>query len=63
MVRAAIEAARTIYGISMGPDSISKVISLRVDEVAAFRETGAKGSKREKAKEEKTKEKEVVASQ
>ncbi|NWJ96596.1 MAG: chromosome segregation protein SMC [Chloroflexi bacterium] len=61
--RGTIEAARTIYGISMGPDSISKVISLRVDEVAAFRETGAKGSKREKAKEEKTKEKEVVASQ
>ncbi len=50
--RGTIEAARTIYGVSMGADSISKIISLRVDEVAAFREKGGKEpKKREKLKE------------
>ncbi len=48
--RGTIESARTIYGVSMGADSISKIISLRVDEVAAFRETGAKANKRNKEK-------------
>ncbi|NWJ46299.1 MAG: chromosome segregation protein SMC [Chloroflexi bacterium] len=36
--RGTIEAARTIYGISMGSDSVSKTISLRIDEVSKFRQ-------------------------
>lgn len=40
--RGTIEAARTIYGVSMGPDSISKIMSLRVDEVTDFRVHGSK---------------------
>ncbi len=40
--RGTIEAARTIYGVSMGADSVSKVISLRVDEVPDFKQNGAK---------------------
>jgi chromosome segregation protein len=55
--RGTIEAARTIYGVSMGADSVSKIISLRVDEVAAFRQNGAKTVKVDK---EKTKAKEVA---
>ena len=33
--RGTIEAARTIYGVSMGADSVSRVLSLRLDEVEA----------------------------
>ncbi|MBN9391528.1 MAG: chromosome segregation protein SMC [Chloroflexi bacterium] len=40
--RGTIEAARTIYGVSMGPDSISKIMSLRVDEVTDFKVHGSK---------------------
>lgn len=36
--RATIEAARTLYGISMGADSISKVISLKVEEAVKFKD-------------------------
>jgi chromosome segregation protein len=39
--RGTIESARTIYGISMGADSVSKTISLRVDEVAKFRQAAS----------------------
>jgi chromosome segregation protein len=38
--RATIEAARTLYGISMGADSISKVISLKIEEALTFKENG-----------------------
>jgi chromosome segregation protein len=31
--RHTIEAANTIYGVSMGEDSVSRVISLKLDEV------------------------------
>jgi chromosome segregation protein len=31
--RRTIEAANTIYGVSMGDDSVSRVISLKLDEV------------------------------
>ncbi len=40
--RGTIEAARTIYGVSMGPESVSKIMSLRVDEVTDFKIHGAK---------------------
>lgn len=40
--RGTIEAARTIYGVSMGPDSISKIMSLRVDEVTDFKVHGSR---------------------
>lgn len=43
--RGTIEAARTLYGISMGVESISKIISLRVEEALTFREKGQLGSK------------------
>lgn len=33
--RGTIEAARTIYGVSMGADSVSKVLSLQLDQVEA----------------------------
>lgn len=33
--RGTIEAARTIYGVSMGADSVSKVLSMQLDEVEA----------------------------
>jgi chromosome segregation protein len=32
--RSTIEAANTIYGVSMGDDSVSRVISLKLDEIA-----------------------------
>jgi chromosome segregation protein len=31
--RRTIEAADTIYGVSMGDDSVSRVISLKLDEI------------------------------
>lgn len=40
--RGTIEAARTIYGVSMGSDSVSKIMSLRVDEVTDFKVHGSK---------------------
>ncbi len=40
--RGTIEAARTIYGVSMGPESVSKIMSLRVDEVTDFKVHGSK---------------------
>ncbi len=40
--RGTIEAARTIYGVSMGPESISRIMSLRVDEVTDFKVHGSK---------------------
>jgi chromosome segregation protein len=40
--RGTIEAARTIYGISMGADSVSRIMSLRVDEVTDFKTHGAR---------------------
>ena len=40
--RGTIEAARTIYGVSMGPESVSKIMSLRVDEVTDFKIHGAR---------------------
>jgi chromosome segregation protein len=43
--RGTIEAARTIYGVSMGPESISKIISLRVDEVTDFKVNGSKSKR------------------
>jgi chromosome segregation protein len=33
--RGTIEAASTIYGVSMGADSVSRVLSLRLDQVEA----------------------------
>jgi chromosome segregation protein len=30
--RETVQAAQTVYGVSMGPDSASQVISLRLDE-------------------------------
>ena len=33
--RGTIEAARTIYGVSIGADSVSRVLSLRLDDVEA----------------------------
>ena len=40
--RGTIEAARTIYGVSMGPESVSKIMSLRVDEVTDFKVAGSR---------------------
>jgi chromosome segregation protein len=36
--RGTIESARTIYGVSMGAESISRVLSLRVEEALKFRQ-------------------------
>ncbi len=33
--RSTVESARTVYGISMGSDAVSQVVSLRIDEVEA----------------------------
>jgi len=48
--RGTIESARTIYGISMGADSVSKTISLRVDDVAKFRQAVNANSHKKSAK-------------
>ena len=44
--RGTIEAADALYGVTVGDDSVSRVISLRLDEAKAIADTGAPRSER-----------------